>query len=203
MSNLRFVFYPLDLYNDAAMNALTVFKKRHLYDEVEAEVNLCFDQFVYILSEQIFRAYKQTAACVLLDKKFRDEFNKIQSEALVYQRQNGSTTNLDKNGKESSSNVSPSPTHGNGADAKANNLLHWSNHNIKIPNTSRYETLLKQRHIQLLGRSINLSKLIGQRITAMLQKSLKISVQKFLSSDLTGIIVIYYFFKYLNYFETN
>jgi cytoplasmic FMR1 interacting protein len=58
----RFLFYPLDLYNDAAMNALTVFKKRHLYDEVEAEVNLCFDQFVYKLSEQIYRAYKQTAA---------------------------------------------------------------------------------------------------------------------------------------------
>jgi cytoplasmic FMR1 interacting protein len=52
----------LDLYNDAAMNALTVFKKRHLYDEVEAEVNLCFDQFVYKISEQIYRAYKQTAA---------------------------------------------------------------------------------------------------------------------------------------------
>jgi cytoplasmic FMR1 interacting protein len=167
------------------MNALTVFRKRHLYDEVEAEVNLCFDQFVYILSEQIFRGYKQTAACILLDKKFRDEFNKIQSQALVYQQQNGSTTNLDKNGKES--NVSPSPTHG--LDAKGNNVLHWSNHNIKIPNTSRYETLLKQRHIQLLGRSINLSKLIGQRITAMLQKSLKISIQKFLSGDLTGIIV--------------
>jgi cytoplasmic FMR1 interacting protein len=52
----RFVFYPLDLYNDAAMNALAVFKKRHLYDKIEAEVNLCYDQFVYVLSEQIFRA---------------------------------------------------------------------------------------------------------------------------------------------------
>ncbi|KAI8431301.1 hypothetical protein MSG28_015853 [Choristoneura fumiferana] len=32
--------------------ALTVFKKQFLYDEVEAEVNLCFDQFVYKLAEQ-------------------------------------------------------------------------------------------------------------------------------------------------------
>lgn len=167
-SLMEFVFYPLDLYNDAAMNALTVFKKRHLYDEVEAEVNLCFDQFVYILSEQIFRAYKQTAACIILDKRFRDEFNKIQSQATQYQNNLQATPD-------------GSPSHGNSA-------TNWSHHNIKVPNTSRYETLMKQRHIQLLGRSINLSRLISQRITLMLQKSLKVSIQKFISGDLTGII---------------
>lgn len=53
--------YPLDLYNDSAHYALTVFRKQFLYDEVEAEVNLCFDQFVYKLSEQIFAHYKQLA----------------------------------------------------------------------------------------------------------------------------------------------
>jgi cytoplasmic FMR1 interacting protein len=58
----RYVLYPLDLYNDSAVYALTVFRKQFLYDEVEAEVNLCFDQFVYKLSEQIFAHYKQLAA---------------------------------------------------------------------------------------------------------------------------------------------
>ncbi len=47
------VLYPLDLYNDSAFYALNVFKKQFLYDEVEAEVNLCFDQFVYKLSDQV------------------------------------------------------------------------------------------------------------------------------------------------------
>ena len=75
------------------MNALTVFRKRHLYDEVEAEVNLCFDQFVYILSEQIFRAYKQTAAAILLDKKFRDEFNKLQASFSSDNKNNNGTAN--------------------------------------------------------------------------------------------------------------
>jgi cytoplasmic FMR1 interacting protein len=56
------VLYPLDLYNDSAQYALTVFKKQFLYDEVEAEVNLCFDQFVYKLSEQVYAHYKQLAA---------------------------------------------------------------------------------------------------------------------------------------------
>lgn len=58
----RYVLYPLDLYNDSALYALTIFRKQFLYDEVEAEVNLCFDQFVYKLSEQIFAYYKQLAA---------------------------------------------------------------------------------------------------------------------------------------------
>jgi len=58
----RYVLYPLDLYNDSAHYALTVFRKQFLYDEVEAEVNLCFDQFVYKLSEQMFIYYKQLAA---------------------------------------------------------------------------------------------------------------------------------------------
>lgn len=34
----RYVLYPLDLYNDSAHYALTVFKKQFLYDEIEAEV---------------------------------------------------------------------------------------------------------------------------------------------------------------------
>ena len=43
-SYMECVLYPLDLYNDSAHYALTVFRKQFLYDEIEAEVNLCFDQ---------------------------------------------------------------------------------------------------------------------------------------------------------------
>lgn len=67
------MLFPLDLYNDSAHYALTVFRKQFLYDEVEAEVNLCFDQFVYKLSEQIFAYYKHLAGSILLDKRFRAE----------------------------------------------------------------------------------------------------------------------------------
>ena len=37
----RYVLYPLDLYNDSAHYAMTVFKKQYLYDEIEAEVIVC------------------------------------------------------------------------------------------------------------------------------------------------------------------
>uniref|UniRef100_A0A6Q2XGR1 Cytoplasmic FMR1-interacting protein n=1 Tax=Esox lucius TaxID=8010 RepID=A0A6Q2XGR1_ESOLU len=57
-SMMEYVLYPLDLYNDSAHYALTKFKKQFLYDEIEAEVNLCFDQFVYKLADQIFAYYK-------------------------------------------------------------------------------------------------------------------------------------------------
>ena len=39
MNDFRCVLYPLDLYNDSAHYALTVFKKQFLYDEIEAEVS--------------------------------------------------------------------------------------------------------------------------------------------------------------------
>ena len=68
-SPIRCVLYPLDLYNDSAHYALTVFKKQFLYDEIEAEVNLCFDQFVYKLSEQIYAYYKHLAGSIMLDKR--------------------------------------------------------------------------------------------------------------------------------------
>ena len=42
---------------------------------------------------------------------------------------------------------------------------------------------------QLLGRSIDLNRLIGQRINAALQKSLDVAISRFESGDLTGIVV--------------
>ena len=60
---------------------------------------------------------------------------------------------------------------------------------ITYPIANRYETLLKQRHVQLLGRSIDLNKLVGQRINAALQKSLDVAISRFEGGDITGIVV--------------
>lgn len=139
-SMMEYVLYPLDLYNDSALYALTIFRKQFLYDEVEAEVNLCFDQFVYKLSEQIFAYYKQLAASIFLDKRFRQECAAVGTYLLPY------------------------------------------------PRANRYETLLKQRHVQLLGRSIDLNKLITQRINTDMQKSLDLAISKFEAGDITGIM---------------
>ncbi|XP_047741717.1 cytoplasmic FMR1-interacting protein isoform X2 [Hyalella azteca] len=138
-SMMECVLYPLDLYNDSAYYALTHFRKQFLYDEIEAEVNLCFDQFVFKLSEQIFTYYKQQAGSILLDKRFRTEY-----------------------------------------------CLHTP----KMPNptTNRYESLLKQRHVQLLGRSIDLNKLMCQRINVALLTSLQTAIARFEAADITSIV---------------
>lgn len=138
-SMMECVLYPLDLYNDSAHYALTKFCKQFLYDEVEAEVNLCFDQFVYKLSEQIFAYYKHLAASVLLDKRFRTE-------------------------------------------AAARNIkFAW-------PQANRYETLLRQRHLQILGRTVDLSRLIAQRLNAAMLKSLDLAISRFEIADITSVI---------------
>jgi cytoplasmic FMR1 interacting protein len=36
--NIQNILFPLDIYNDAAEKALSVFNQRHLFSEVEAEV---------------------------------------------------------------------------------------------------------------------------------------------------------------------
>lgn len=133
------ILYPLDLYNDSAYCALTKFCKQFLYDEVEAEVNLCFDQFIYKLSEQIFAYYKHLAGSILLDKRFRSEA------------------------------------------AAMNIKFTW-------PQANRYTTLLKQRHLQLLGRTIDLNRLIGQRLQACMLKTLELAITRFEEGGLTDII---------------
>lgn len=138
-SMMEYILYPLDLYNDSAQYALLRFRKQFLYDEIEAEVNLCFDQFVYKLSDQILAYYKHLAGSILLDKRYRAEL-KAAGEKIPY------------------------------------------------PTPNRYMTLLKQRHVQLLGRSIDLNRLISQQVGAAIQTSLEVAISRFEAGDLTGIM---------------
>ncbi|XP_026433653.1 protein PIR-like isoform X1 [Papaver somniferum] len=67
---LESILMPLDIYNDSAQHALVVLKQRFLYDEIEAEADVCFDQLVLKLSELIFTYYKSWAASEFLDPSF-------------------------------------------------------------------------------------------------------------------------------------
>ncbi|KAL7063158.1 hypothetical protein AAHC03_0794 [Spirometra sp. Aus1] len=137
---MEFLLYPLDLYNDAADCALNRFHRRFLFDEIEAEANLVFDQLVYKLSDQVFRYYKQYAACILLDKRFRAEAQRIG----------------------------------------------WRE---AYPQPNRYAvTLIRQRNVQLLGRTIDLSKLLSQRINKAILKSLEEAINRFSCNDLSAIV---------------
>ncbi|CAN1176447.1 Protein PIR [Linum perenne] len=67
---LESVLMPFDIYNDSAQQALVILRQRFLYDEIEAEVDNCFDLFVSRLCEIIFTYYKSWAASELLDPSF-------------------------------------------------------------------------------------------------------------------------------------
>ena len=60
---------------------------------------------------------------------------------------------------------------------------------INQPPLANYDNLLKQHQVQLLGRSINLQKLIAQRMNAAILKSLDVAFSRFECEGLTGIMV--------------
>ncbi|XP_043816438.1 protein PIR isoform X2 [Manihot esculenta] len=64
------ILMPFDIYNDSAQQALVMLRQRFLYDEIEAEVDHCFDLVVTKLSETILTYYKSWAASELLDPSF-------------------------------------------------------------------------------------------------------------------------------------
>lgn len=52
------MFFPLELYNDSASFALYQLDSQCMYDEIEAEVNLCFDQLVFEVGQHLFTHFK-------------------------------------------------------------------------------------------------------------------------------------------------
>ncbi|OQR96397.1 p53 inducible protein [Achlya hypogyna] len=49
----------LDVYNDAAGMALRQLRRQVLFDEVEAEATLCFDQLVFLLGDELYARAKR------------------------------------------------------------------------------------------------------------------------------------------------
>ncbi|KAJ3036755.1 Cytoplasmic FMR1-interacting protein 2 [Rhizophlyctis rosea] len=71
------ILYPFDLYNDAAYRTLYKLKSRYIYDEIVAEVNLCFDQFIVKLAKKIFLHFKKAAALSVLSPDLKTEMEQI------------------------------------------------------------------------------------------------------------------------------
>jgi cytoplasmic FMR1 interacting protein len=134
------ILYPLNLYNDAAYRALFVLQRRFLYDEIEAEVNLVFDQLVYKLSDQIFSHYKIVASNILLNNQFRVSIEKL-----------------------------------------------FGTSKMAIPH-SRFDVLLRQKNINILGRSVDLNYLLCQRMNISIRENLRMAILKFEASPLVAIL---------------
>ena len=93
---------------------------------------------------------------ILLEKKFRDDFNKIQATASNHQIYSPNTTNNSSNLNNMSNPSSPMHSAGqNNISSPSASNMHSSGqhipttHRIHVPNTCRYDILLKQRHVQV------------------------------------------------------
>lgn len=62
-------------------------------------------------------------------------------------------------------------------------------HKFPSPPPNRYATILKQRHVQLVGRSLDLNALLGQRMQSSMIQAIDLAIAKFESSDLCAIVV--------------
>ena len=136
------LFAPMDTYNDAAIDALHVHKQQFLFVEIEAETNLCFDQVLFGLAEQVFSHYKTRAASMLMNNTC-------------------TLTGLEAQG-----------------DTQARRTI----------GKSWYETLLQQRNVTLIGRSVDLAQLLGQRMNTMLRQSIETAVARFESKDAAAVL---------------
>lgn len=137
------VYVALDLYNDAAFNTLYNLQSQVIYDEIEAEVNLCFDQFMFKLGQKIFIQFKKVAALMKLPTD-------LKTEAFE------------------------------GSDPLIN----------RDPlSTDAYGAIIKQKNYSLLGRNLDVSKLLGQIFCHHLRSSINAAISRFEASDLTYIMV--------------
>uniref|UniRef100_A0A6V3J2R0 CYRIA/CYRIB Rac1 binding domain-containing protein n=1 Tax=Lotharella globosa TaxID=91324 RepID=A0A6V3J2R0_9EUKA len=76
------IFYPMEIYNDAAEVALSYLDQRYLFDEIEAEVNLTFDQLLVYLSKEIFKYFKTLAGSILLDHEYAAAYDRFKAGTL-------------------------------------------------------------------------------------------------------------------------
>jgi cytoplasmic FMR1 interacting protein len=140
-SLLQNVFIPLDLYNDAGFKTLYALKSRYIFDEIEAEVNLCFDQFMFKLGKNVFRHYKKLAS-----------IKNLESDVKM---------------------VLPS------------NKSFWNTDGL-VPGA--FENILKQKDVKILGRSVDLSRILSVMMSQYLKLSIDAAIARFESSDLTNIL---------------
>eukprot|EP00052_Salpingoeca_macrocollata_P011587 m.89408 g.89408 ORF g.89408 m.89408 type:complete len:1357 (+) comp18120_c0_seq1:24-4094(+) len=142
----EFMLHTLELYNDSANYAVRNLDAQFLYDEIEAEVNLCFDQLVFEVTQNVYQQAKALATSNALDKRLKTRLAGMDSSLTGKYR-------------------FESPLH-------------------------RFSSLLRQRHVQLLGRSVNLRRLVSQGIESMMRKAIDLAIASFDAEDITAVIAL-------------
>lgn len=134
------VFVPLTIYNDCAEKALRVFRSQFLYDEIEAEMQLVWQQLLFTLIRKLFDHYKNQAAQMLIDKPYARAFAKFKRTI----------------------------------DTKLT--------------FARYDSVLDQKHITILGRQIDLQASLSEHLNKYIRDNVEAVLDRFERQDVTMII---------------
>lgn len=120
--------------------AIQVLQLQHLYDEIEAEVNLVFDQMMFLIGEQMYEYYKNSASSHLLNGSYKDAIERVKGyKQLTIEEK-------------------------------------------------RFTPPATQRHVLLLGRSIDLNFLLTSHVNHKLGKDIEAVLKRFESGDLSIIV---------------
>jgi cytoplasmic FMR1 interacting protein len=134
-----------------AGKALYSMRKQFLYDEIEAEVNLVFDQLTYLISDDIYSYFKNRAASLVLDKvPHLVPFNSVSCVLMLF----SSLNQLYKQRLDV---------------AKHENYFQQPHRRFHIP--------LRQRHIKLLGRTIDLNHIVAQHVNDKLMSDTELVIK--------------------------
>ncbi|PHT50435.1 Protein PIR [Capsicum baccatum] len=212
---LESALMSFDIYNDAAQQALVILKQRFLYDEIEAEVDNCFDIFVLKLCETIFTYYKSWAASELLDPSFlfaidigeKFAVQPMRFVALLKTTRVKYSSNLVFSGLWNSPNlhlllffkdyenipigVQIGKDHPLPVDPSTSSYYAIVGRNLvswKARNKMRLLDQAQRQNIKLLGRTINLRSLIADRLNKMFRDNLEFLFDRFESQDLCAIV---------------
>ena len=142
----EFLLVPFSIYNDAAHESLYKLNLSYLFDEVEAEANLVFDQLIFKYSEIVFSHFKTRSSRMLIEQEIEQTVD-------------------------AKNNKGPPKKSLDQADLKAFHSLH--------------ETILNQRRFYLLGRFIDIRRVMGQCMNQYFRKAIDVAITRYEASDLT------------------
>ena len=163
-SLISLVLVPLEIYNDCCRHILSpsTYGSKVLYDEIEAEVDLVFDQLIFTLATNIFRYYKIKASTLLLESDF---YKTQQVQVVLHQHMAASAVASDVGDSLASSGIK---------------------HSLYVSSIA-YKRLL-YRNYPLLGRRIDIAALISASLTREFRANLEHILQRLEGSELCYVI---------------
>ena len=134
-----------------------------------------FDQLLFLLNKTVYSHYKDAAAMRVLDKPARKSLERCARSVAALDAK--TDAKAAKKRQQASAEVS----------TLARSIGERAAYFAPV-GKERYESVMSQRHVQLLGQSVDLNYLITQRINASLRQDAECAVVRFEAGDLTGVV---------------